>query len=410
MTKARIELPRKLIPLFSGEARYRCAWGGRGSAKTRSFAKMTAVKAYQWAEAGKRGVILCAREYMNSLDESSMEEVKGAIASEPWLADYFDVGEKYIRTKNGRVRYVFAGLRHNLDSIKSKAKILLCWVDEAESVSEMAYRKLLPTIREEGSECWITWNPESSDSPTNKRFRDNPPDRWKGVELNYTDNPWFPAVLEQERLNDLKRDPDMYAHVWEGEYITRSDAQILAGKWRAADFEPGEDWDGPYLGADFGFAQDPTTLVKCWVHANTLYIEREAGKVGLELDHTAAYFQTQVPGCEQYTVRADSARPESISYLKRHGLPRMVGVKKWPGSVEDGIAHLRSYDEIVVHTRCTGVQSECRKYSYKIDRQSGDVLPQVVDAFNHYIDAVRYGLAPLIKRDKPIGITMRTAH
>lgn len=110
--KVQIELPPKLIPVFLGKARYRGAYGGRGSAKTRSFALMTAVRAYQFAQMGQSGVILCGREFMNSLEDSSMQEIKQAIGDVPWLDDYFDVGEKYIRTKNRQVSYVFTGLRH----------------------------------------------------------------------------------------------------------------------------------------------------------------------------------------------------------------------------------------------------------------------------------------------------------
>ncbi|WP_236266416.1 phage terminase large subunit, partial [Escherichia coli] len=114
-----------------------------------SFAKMTAVKGYMFAEMGVSGTLLCGREFMNTLADSSMEEIKQAIREEPFLNNYYEMGENYIRTKNRRVTYSFCGLRHNLDSIKSKARILLSWVDEAETVSEMAWRKLLPTVREE---------------------------------------------------------------------------------------------------------------------------------------------------------------------------------------------------------------------------------------------------------------------
>lgn len=213
-------MPPKLIPVFLGEARYRGAYGGRGSAKTRSFAKMTAVRGYQWGNAGIEGQILCAREYMNSLDESSLEEVKAAIASEPFLEEYYEVGEKYVRSKDGRIRYVFSGLRQNLDSIKSKARILLCWVDEAEPVSELAWQKLIPTVREDNSEIWVTWNPERKNSDTHKRFRLNPPQDSKIIELNWQDNPWFPDVLNMERQEDLRVRPDQYNHVWEGDFVT----------------------------------------------------------------------------------------------------------------------------------------------------------------------------------------------
>lgn len=221
-------MPPKLIPVFLGEARYRGAYGGRGSAKTRSFAKMTAVRGYQWGNSGLEGQILCAREYMNSLDESSLEEVKAAIASEPFLEEYYEVGEKYVRSKDGRIRYVFSGLRQNLDSIKSKARILLCWVDEAEPVSELAWQKLIPTVREDNSEIWVTWNPERKNSDTHKRFRLNPPQDSKIIELNWQDNPWFPDVLNTERLEDLRVRPDQYNHVWEGDFVTVVDGAYYA--------------------------------------------------------------------------------------------------------------------------------------------------------------------------------------
>ncbi|MBN49971.1 MAG: PBSX family phage terminase large subunit [Spongiibacteraceae bacterium] len=405
MTKARVELPPKLIPVFSGPARYRGAYGGRGSAKTRSFALMTAVRGYMFAEAGVSGQILCGREYMNSLEESSMEEVKQAIRSVPWLDAYYEIGEKYIRTRNRKVWYTFTGLRHNIDSIKSKARVLIAWIDEAENVSETAWIKLNPTVREEGSEIWITWNPEKDESPTDKRFRKSPPDNSKIAELNYTDNPWFPDVLEQERRNDQAvLDDQTYAWIWDGAYRENSEAQILSGKYRVAEFQPDKAWDGPYFGIDWGFSQDPTAGVKLWINDRKLYVEYEAGRVGLENDDIARYMIDRLPGIERHTVRADNARPETISHVKQTGgnkrpaLPRIISCEKWKGSVEDGIAHLRSYSEIIIHPRCRETLKEARMYSYKVDRLTGDVLTDIVDANNHYIDAIRYGLGPLITR------------
>lgn len=229
MTAAQILLPPKLVPVFLGEAMYRGAYGGRGSAKTRSFAKMTAVRAMMWAQEGREGVILCGREFMNSLADSSFAEVKAAINSEPFLKDFFEVGETYIRTKCRRISYVFAGLRHNLDSIKSKAKILLLWVDEAEQVSEDAWTITIPTVREEGAEIWVTWNPERKKSATNKRFRINPPAGSKIIQLNWRDNPFFPKILNITRLDDLKNRPDQYEWVWEGAYRT-----VVEGAYYAA--------------------------------------------------------------------------------------------------------------------------------------------------------------------------------
>ena len=405
MAEARLELPPKLIPVFTGPARYRGAHGGRGSGKTRTFALMTAVKAMMFAEAGISGVILCGREFMNSLEDSSMEEIKQAIRSVPWLDAYFEMGEKFIRTKNRRVSYVFVGLRHNVDSLKSKARVLLAWIDEAESVSETAWMKLRPTVREANSEVWVTWNPEKDGSPTDQRFRKAAPSNAKIIEMNYQDNPWFPDVLEQERQDDRKRlDDQTYAWIWEGAYRENSDAQILAGKYRVDEFEPQPGWNGPYFGIDWGFSQDPTAGVKLWIHDQRLYVEHEACKVGLENDDIAGFMIQRLPGIEKHVVRADSARPETISHAKstgqgkRQALPKIMAVQKWPGSVEDGIAHLRSYREIVIHPRCKETLKEARLYSYKTDRLSGDVLTTIVDANNHHMDAIRYALGPMIRR------------
>jgi phage terminase large subunit len=230
--KAELTIPDKLVPIFEGEARYRGAYGGRGSGKTRTFALMTAVRGYQLGKAGIGGQILCGREHLNSLDESSMEEIKVAIRSVPWLLDYYELGEKYIRSKDGRINYVFAGLRRNVDSLKSKARILLAWVDEAETVSETAWSKLLPTIREENSECWVTWNPESKHSATHHRFRVNTPDNSKIVECNWSDNPWFPNVLDAQRREDLEKRPDNYEHIWEGQFLTFTEGAYYAVEMR----------------------------------------------------------------------------------------------------------------------------------------------------------------------------------
>jgi phage terminase large subunit len=220
MTTAKVEIPPKLIPVFVGPADFRGAFGGRGSAKTRTFAKMTAVRGYQWSQAGEEGLIVGAREFMNSLDESSMAEIKSAILSEPWLADHYEIGEKFIRTRDHRIEYDFIGLRHNLDSIKSKARIKLLWVDEAEPVTETAWAKAIPSVREDDAEIWVTWNPERKTSATHKRFRLDPPERSRIVEMNWRDNPWFPELLNRRRLEDKEKRPDSYDHVWEGGFRT----------------------------------------------------------------------------------------------------------------------------------------------------------------------------------------------
>jgi len=224
VSRVKVALPPKLLDVFSGKAFVRAAYGGRGSGKTRSFAKMSAVRALMWAKAGKSGIILCGRQYMNSLDESSLEEIKTAINEEQFLRESFIITERTIKTDNekfdGLVEYKFSGLDRNIASVKSKARILLCWVDEAEPVTEHAWEVLIPTLRDEESELWCTWNPERKGSATNKRFRDSKDSLTKCVELNYKDNPWFPDILDRARLKDKLERPESYEHIWNGDFIT----------------------------------------------------------------------------------------------------------------------------------------------------------------------------------------------
>lgn len=227
-----IKLPPKLIPVFSGEADVRGAYGGRGSGKTRSFAKMAAVRGLIYGRQGVSGQILCARQFMNSLDDSSLEECKRAIQEEPFLLDYYDIGEKYIKSKDGRIWFSFAGLDRNIDSVKSKGRILICWVDEAEPVTEASWRVLIPTLREEGdgwnAELWVTWNPKRKTAAVESRFRHVRDPLIKIAEINWKDNPKFPAKLERERQRDLKERPDDYGHVWDGEYIKAVEGAYFA--------------------------------------------------------------------------------------------------------------------------------------------------------------------------------------
>lgn len=401
MTTATLLIPPKLIPIFTGKARYRGAKGGRGSAKTRTFAKMTAVRGYQLAEAHERGLLLCAREFQNSLEDSSFAEVRGAIESEPWLADYYEIGDRFIRTRNRRIEYAFAGLRHNIASLKSKSAIHIAWVEEAESVTEAAWRKLIPTVREEGSEIWATWNPESPSSPVHRRLVMSPSSDIKVAHVNWSDNPWFPSVLERERQDDLKYRADTYDHVWEGGFYSETEAQVFHGKTRVEEFEPGQKWDGPYQGIDFGFRPDPLCALRVWINERKVYIEYEAYSAGIEIDATSGFINSRIPGFETYASRADSAEPKTISYLSRSGLPRIDPVKKWPNSVIEGVRFLRGYEAIVIHPRCPNAARDFRLYSHKTDRLTGDIMPDLLDADNHAPDTLRYALAPLIKQFQP---------
>lgn len=400
MTTLRIEIPKKLRKVFSkprGSLRYRVMRGGRGSGKSFNAAKMAAI----WG-AIEPLRILCARDLQNSIKESFHAELKSAIASEPWLSEQYDVGIDYLRHRSNGTEFLFKGLRHNIASIKSTAQIDLCIVEEAEDVGNQSWVDLIPTIRAPGSEFWIIYNPRSRDSWVAQQFDgDTLPPRSMVVTVNHDDNPWFSEELEEQRRYDQETmDPALYAHVWEGEYYEQSDAQVFAGKYRVSEFDPKPEWSGPYYGLDFGFSQDPTAATCSWVHDNVLYIGHELFERGLELDATASALIDALPGIEKHTCRADSSRPESISYLRRHGIPRVEACKKGAGSVEDGVEFIKSFREVVIHPRCKGTAEEFRLYSYKIDRLSGDILPVIIDSHNHGIDSLRYALEPIMRSKK----------
>lgn len=390
-----VQIPQKLEPVLRpprGALRYRCAYGGRGGGKSFSFALWAAILG-----AAEPLRILCCREFQASIRDSFYAEVKSAIRSSPQLDAVYDIGVDYIRGHNG-TEFLFRGLRHNISSIKSMAHIDICIVEEAEDVPEESWIGLLPTIRDDKSEVWVMWNPKRVGSPVDLRFRENTPPRCAIVDINYYDNPFLPATLDEERRNDLQRlDKNVYENIWLGKYLKFSAAQIFHDKIVVQEFKPiPRVWGGPYQGLDYGFSVDPMAAVRDWVHNGDLYIEYEAGGVGIELDHTAHVVTSIIPEFAEYTTRADSASPQSTSYLSRNGLPRIESVRKWPGSIVDGIRHIRSYGRIIVDPRCIETIREGELYSYRTDRHTGEIIPDPIDAHNHYWDAHRYALEPLI--------------
>ncbi len=385
MSRAEIQLPPKLVDLFApprGAVQYRCAYGGRGSGKSYSFALMAAVWGY--AEPLR---VLCARDLQVSIKESFHAELKAAIESQPWLAAHYDVGIDYLRGKNG-TEFIFRGMRSNISAIKSLAKIDLTIVEEAEDIKDDAWTALEATIfRQPKSELWAIWNPGVSGSPVDERFIKHPPKNAIVAKVNYSDNPFFPPGLETLRLREQERlDRDMYAHVWEGAYKTLFEAAVFKN-WRVEEFEIDKAWT-LRQGADWGYSIDPSTLIQVAVVGKNLYIAHEAYKVGCEIDMLPDLFLT-VPESEKWPITADSARPETIAYMRRHGFPHILPAVKGARSVEEGVAFLQSFD-IIVHPRCEHTIRELELYSYKRDELTGKILPILKDKDNHVIDALRY--------------------
>jgi phage terminase large subunit len=343
---------------------------------------------------------VCIREVQKSLQQSVKRLIEDKIIKMN-LSSSFRVLNTQIQTPGGGI-IIFEGMQnHTADSIKSLEGFDVAWVEEAQSLSQRSLDLLRPTMRKPGSELWFSWNPGKATDPVDMLLRGVdaktgeavlPPDAI--VErVNYVDNPWFPENLARELEWDRQRDPDKYKHVWLGEYNNISAATVFRN-WREGVLDIPDD-ARPLFGADWGFAVDPTTGVRCWLlNERLLYIDREVYEVGCEIDNTPALFDKlndeRIPNVRKWTMRGDSARPETISYMNRQGFT-LVAATKGAGSVDEGVAFLKSID-IVVHPDCKHVINELMFYSYKIDPLTLKVIPVLLDKKNHMIDAIRYAL------------------
>lgn len=396
--------------------RYKITYGGRGSAKTRTLVSLLVERSRTRFER-----ILCCREIMKSLADSSYQEIVDEI-NRRGIEEEFKILESKITHLGTGATFSFEGLYRNVTKIKGYAGATLVWVEEAENVSKRSWDILTPTIRAPGSEIWVSFNPSKEDDPTYIRFvlpfldsmKDGQyeSDRHTVIKINYDQNPWFPQELEDERQDMRRTDYDRYLWIWEGEFYDHTDAQVLAGKWRVDRFDMDEFGskrmgprflpDGPYYGADFGYATDPNTLVRLWIWDKRLWIDHEAYGHGIDIIDMPEFYD-RIPGAKEHTIRADCARPETIAHIKRVGF-KMKAAEKWPGSVEDGIAWLRSFEEIVIHERCKHTIEEASKWSYRVDKLTGDVMPKLAEGNEHLWDAVRYAAAPMIRASKSSGV------
>lgn len=373
--------------------RYKVFYGGRGGGKSEAIAE-----ALLFFAAVTQLRILCCREIQNSIADSSYATLK-AVAYRLGIASDFEFTKTQISHKKTGSVFVFKGLLRNADSVRSMYGIDIVWVEEAVTVSEQSWQILIPTIRANKSEVWLTFNPDSEDDPTYQRFVVNPPATAYVRKINYDENPFFPEALRLEMEHDRATDYEKYLYVWEGFPRTFSDAQIFKGKFDVEQFSD-DLWrkaERLFFGADFGFGQDPSTLVRCFILDSRLYVDYEAYGHHVEINELPELYRS-VPESDKWVIHADCSRPETISYLaNRKGL-RIDGAKKWQGSVEDGIAYLKSFDKIVVHPRCQHTIDELRLYSYKVDPRTAEVLPIIVDKYNHCLDALRYSLDGYITR------------
>lgn len=385
MTVLEIATPRVFLPLLK-PARYKGAKGGRGSGKSHFFGELAVEEAVT-----SHVRFACLRETQTSIKDSVKQLVEDKIRK-LGVDHLFKITETEIRGPNDSL-FIFKGLQnHTAASIKSLEGFNRAWVEEAQTISQRSLDIATPTFRTPGAEMWFSWNPNSPTDPVDRLFAENEGDpAFVCVEANYRDNPWFmDTALAADMERDKRRDPEKYAHVWGGGYQTSSEARVFRN-WKVEAFDTPADAVFRF-GADWGFSVDPTVLVRCWLDGRTLYVDQCASEVGCEIDKTPALFDT-IEGARKWTITADSSRPETVSYMRRAGY-RIVPAIKGPGSIEDGIEFLKSFD-IVVHPRCQPVADELTRFSFKTDKLTGEVLPVLEDKDNHFIDALRYALEAL---------------
>lgn len=392
MSTLRIPTPRVFMPLLD-PARYKGLHGGRGSGKSHFFAESLIERCLM--HPGTRWA--CIREVQRSLEQSVKRLLEDKIEA-MGVGASFGVQKFEIGTPGGGL-IIFQGMQnHTAESIKSLEGFDGAWVEEAQSLSQRSLDLLRPTIRKTGSEMWFSWNPRHETDPIDKLLRGEfPPPDAAVVEAHYSDNPFLPQVLRDELEYDKRRDPDKYQHVWLGGYVRNAEARVFRN-WRIEEFDVSPDAI-IRQGADWGFAVDPSVLVQCYAVGRTLYIPHEAWMIGCQIDNLPDLFAT-VPGSSKWWITADSARPETIAHMQRHGYPKLGPAVKGARSVEEGVEFLQSYD-IVVHPRCKHVIDELTLYSYETDPLTGVVLPKLKDKDNHVIDALRYACEGARRAVKP---------
>jgi phage terminase large subunit len=393
------QIPYAMREVFQ-PSRYKVYWGGRGASRSWTFARALLIRGSQ-----VKLRILCCREFQKSIADSVHKLLEDQIAL--LKLPGWKIQKASISHAGTGTEILFEGLRYNTNRVKSLEGIDICWVEEAESVSKDSWDILIPTIRKTGSEIWISFNPDLEDDPTYERFVIKNPPNAIVRKVGWEDNPWFPEELREEKDYLYSVDPEAAEHVWGGMPRKSTEAQILHGKYRVEAFEPQSDWIGPLYGADFGFAEDPAALVELYiarakgkfqrVSQGQLYVRRESWKIRLDNHKIVPYWRQTVREIGRQIIRADSSRPETISYLRQHGLPRIVPVYKWPGSIEDGIGYLRGYESIIIHPDCKHAVQEAKLWSYMVDKKTNEILPEVLDKHNHIWDAVRYALQPMIR-------------
>lgn len=394
-----LEFPGKLRFLFQ-PARVKGAYGGRGSGKSWGFARALLV-----IGAGKKIRVLCAREVQKSIQQSVHQLLCDQIAS-LGLEQFYDVLQTEIRGKNG-TEFYFAGLSNETaDSLKSFEGVTHCWVEEAQSISKRSWDILIPTIRADDSEIWITYNPQLESDETHQRFAINPPPDCVMVEMNYCDNPYFPSVLEKERAHaEITMRKEDYRHIWLGQCKPAVEGAIYFGSMSAA-IAAGRIREVPHDGSlkthvvfDLGMA-DSMTLILVQKVASEIrvihYIEGNqriladysAELRALRLDDQPMNWGTVYLPHDGFHVRHQTGKDDA-SIMRGFGWT----VQQVPNmGVNTGIDRAREvFPRVYFHKTRTERLVEClKRYRWNISQKTGEAQHPLHDEFSHGADAYRY--------------------
>lgn len=401
---ARADIPEAFAGLLK-PFRYKCFYGGRGSGKSWTFATVLILRA---AEKPMR--VLCTRETMNSIRESVHQLLSDRIHA-LGLADQFVIGTTSIRHDNGS-EFVFAGLKHNVSQVRSLEGVNVAWVEEAANISHTSWEVLIPTIRLDGSEIWISFNPVLETDSTYERFVKNPQPNSLLKHVTYRDNPWFPVELQREAAALRARDPDAYQHVYLGECRYTLDGAIYANELRDAQ-EQGRIGNVPY---------DPTRPVSVyfdlgWSDQTAVWFAQHiAGEIRLIdfLQDTQRPFndylrELQGRGYDYATLwlphdaQAKSlGTGRSIEEIARNAGWRVRIVPRL--SVADGINATRTlfpnmwFDK----ERCADGLSALRYYRYEVDPNTGQFSRNPLhDQASNGADAIRYVAVAMKEARRP---------
>lgn len=386
-------------------APFKAYYGGRGKGASWSMVRALVHKAHT-----QKLFIVCGREVQKTIQESVHRLFANQIKL-LGLSEYFVVGKTFIRGIASGSEIAFVGLSTlSIDGLRSLEGCDILYISEAANISKYSWETIVPTIRKDGSEIWVDWNPNNETDPTHVKFTVNPPTGAIVRKVHYYENPYFPKKLEQQRQDALKLIEDArddaertqaqldYDHVWGGEPRKISMAAVFRSRVEFREFETPKDAHFHH-GLDFGFSQDPLAFIRSYVDeaTNTLYIDREVFGIGIEIDDTPAALD-KIETARAWPIKADCSNPALISYLRRQGF-NIAGAEKWPNSVEDGVAHLKGFKRIVIHEKnCPNMCKEAKLYSFKVDAKTKDILPIIVDKHNHGWDATRYALDKYILR------------